>query len=408
MTASAFEGPETGLDLPFGDALPAADLPDTAAPAARGRRPDVPARDDADESVLDDPFDGEASAAKGGGKGKPPKDDGTTDDGTTDDGSTSGKGNGKGNKKTKDDGGTTDDGGGADGGGTDGGTTDDGGPADGGTTDDGTADDGTADGGATDGGATDAGPYNTAGTDGLYDFYMTGMGDLGVVSDYNIGLNFSGTWSVARQTEVIEAAEYISTLVTGDVADYYTVDDLRISISIEPIDGTGGILGQAAVTGVRSTEGLPYSGAFRFDSADVQSYEDTGLFDDIALHEMIHLMGFGSRWDEMNLVTAVGDELRFNGENARLAYQAEFGAIADADSLSAYGPAIETDGGTGTAGAHWDEATFGSELMTGYINGANTLSSMSVAALEDMGYDTVFDAADPAAAIPQMDELVFA
>lgn len=38
-----------------------------------------------------------------------------------------------------------------------------------------------------------------------------------------------------------------------------------------------------------------------------------------------------------------------------------------------------------------DELIFVNELMTGYINGANYLSTMSIAALEDMGYDTVLD-----------------
>ena len=29
---------------------------------------------------------------------------------------------------------------------------------------------------------------------------------------------------------------------------------------------------------------------------------------------------------------------------------------------------VEQDGGSGTAGSHWDEETFGNELMTGYVN----------------------------------------
>lgn len=52
------------------------------------------------------------------------------------------------------------------------------------------------------------------------------------------------------------------------------------------------------------------------------------------------------------------------------------------------------DGGSGAAGVHWDDALFGELLMTGYIDivnpGAPTLSSMSIAALEDMGCDTIY------------------
>jgi len=49
-------------------------------------------------------------------------------------------------------------------------------------------------------------------------------------------------------------------------------------------------------------------------------------------------------------------------------------------------------GGVGTAGGHWDEFLFDQELMTGYIDSDAYLSDMSIAALEDMGYETVYDA----------------
>ena len=47
-------------------------------------------------------------------------------------------------------------------------------------------------------------------------------------------------------------------------------------------------------------------------------------------------------------------------------------------------------GGSGTAGVHWDDATFGTEVMTGQLNYANDVSDMTIAALEDMGYETVY------------------
>ena len=54
---------------------------------------------------------------------------------------------------------------------------------------------------------------------------------------------------------------------------------------------------------------------------------------------------------------------------------------------SGSGVPVELDGGSGTAGSHWDEETFGNELMTGYINaGENYISGMSAAAFKDMGY----------------------
>jgi hypothetical protein len=45
------------------------------------------------------------------------------------------------------------------------------------------------------------------------------------------------------------------------------------------------------------------------------------------------------------------------------------------------------NGGSGTAGSHWDEDTFGNELMTGYINtGENYFTKMSAASFADLGY----------------------
>ncbi|MGM0585592.1 MAG: leishmanolysin-related zinc metalloendopeptidase [Pseudomonadota bacterium] len=399
MRREDFRGPERAFDnLPwerFGG-------PEDQEIPAFGRREDEDHSSRKNGPPESDPLgdgteDETTSAAKGGVKGPPSKDDGTTDDGSTDDGSTK-PGNGYG--RNKDDG-TTDDGT------TDDGTTDDG-TTDDGTTDDGTTDDGTTDDGTTDDGTTDDGTVtNTAGTDGLYTTYVSGLGDLGVVSDYNIELNFSGSWTVSQQTAVIESAEYLSTLVTGDLPDVGDVDDLSIDVSISSYDGSGGTIGWASLTAVRG-DYLPYEGSFFFDADDVDRYESDGRFDDVALHEMGHLMGFGSIWGYQGQTADYDGDLRFTGENATLAYNAEFASIADSDPLSAYGVPIETDGGSGTAGKHWDDATFGSELFTGYINGDNYVSAMSVASLEDLGYDTIFDPNNPDAAIPQIDEMVFA
>ena len=54
---------------------------------------------------------------------------------------------------------------------------------------------------------------------------------------------------------------------------------------------------------------------------------------------------------------------------------------------SGSGIPVEQDGGSGTAGSHWNEETFANELMTGYINnGDNPYSAMSAASFADLGY----------------------
>jgi hypothetical protein len=116
-----------------------------------------------------------------------------------------------------------------------------------------------------------------------------------------------------------------------------------------------------------------------------------GLWDDLILHEMGHALGFGTSWASMGLIDNYDGDLRFNGANATQAYNDDYSDKAGNDALSDLGVPVETDGGSGTAGVHWDDQTFGGELMTGRLNYTNTLSDMSIAALEDMGYDTVYD-----------------
>ena len=47
---------------------------------------------------------------------------------------------------------------------------------------------------------------------------------------------------------------------------------------------------------------------------------------------------------------------------------------------------LEPLGGPGTAGVHWSEALFGSELMTGWIGTGGPLSPLTLASLADLGY----------------------
>ncbi|SMY09017.1 leishmanolysin-related zinc metalloendopeptidase [Flavimaricola marinus] len=239
--------------------------------------------------------------------------------------------------------------------------------------------------------------------------YTSGQGEYGVVSDFNIEIIFEGDgWTEELQQDFILAAEYLSTIITGDVRGgrRQGVDDITITATLEDIDGSGGVLGQAGPTGTRFFSKIPTTAVMEFDTADAQDFADEGLFDDIVLHEMMHSLGFGTIWSQLGLTegSVRGGTLIFTGENATLAYNEALADIADDDPNSLNGVPVETDGGPGTAGGHWDEDTFTNELMSGFIDDANYISAMTVAAFEDMGYDTIFDANDPTAEIIQLDE----
>ena len=53
-----------------------------------------------------------------------------------------------------------------------------------------------------------------------------------------------------------------------------------------------------------------------------------------------------------------------------------------------------TTGGAGTAGVHWDEGHFATEIMTGYINSTNQISRMTIASLEDVGWSVSYSSSD--------------
>lgn len=235
-------------------------------------------------------------------------------------------------------------------------------------------------------------------TQPVIDRYVSGEGLQGAAeSGYNIELVFQGEWSSQQQATFTRAADYISSIIQGDLSDTGGVDDLRITAEMKPIDGQNGILAYAGPTGTRP-DGLSYEGQMTFDSNDTS----IGTFGDVVLHEMMHCVGIGTLWGDMTSGSTGAGDMRFTGQNATEAYKALFPDIAGTDPNADMGVPIETDGASGTAGSHWDEETFNDEIMTGYINGSNTFTGMTAAALEDMGYDTIFDAASPDAAMPPM------
>lgn len=151
------------------------------------------------------------------------------------------------------------------------------------------------------------------------------------------------------------------------------------------IDGRGGILGQAGPTKVRQVDGLPLAGIMEFDTHDIVRMEINGSLQSLLMHEMAHVLGFGTLFGLHKLVQSN----RFIGSNA----SREYGDLTGKPPESV---PLEDDGGPGTQGGHWEEEVFGHELMTGYLSGSHQpFSRISVGAFEDLGYDVDYSAADP-------------
>jgi hypothetical protein len=204
----------------------------------------------------------------------------------------------------------------------------------------------------------------------------------GAAGAYNITIEFKGTgWTQVHHDIFVAAADRLSNFIIGDLPNVSVrsrgtvtqIDDILISAELGPIDGLYGVLGQAGPTAIRTTGSLPATATMKFDIVDVNDM-GTEAFSSVVLHEMAHSLGFGSIWDRLGLVS--------NGQYLGSQANAEFHEMGGIGNIP-----IEQDGGSGTAGSHWDEETFGNELLTGYLNdGANYFTDMSQASFADLGY----------------------
>jgi len=225
---------------------------------------------------------------------------------------------------------------------------------------------------------------------------------------FNIEVRYVGaTPDATTQTAFQDAEARWESIIRGDLAggavnidasvcgiDHpavdETIDDLLIFAEVKAIDGAGGILGQAGPCLVRVTGGLAIVGTMEFDEADLATLTGQGLLDETIIHEMGHVLGFGAGtpWDDV-LVGKDGADPYWPGIEAITQYQGNGGLEVNAVP-------VEATGGAGTRDAHWREDDMGRELMTGFIDTAvpNPLSSISIGAMKDMGYDVDLNAAD--------------
>ena len=133
-----------------------------------------------------------------------------------------------------------------------------------------------------------------------------------------IALTFDGTASAERRSVFEQSANrWDQVLNTGfDPIEFEgeTLTGVRIDVSIQSIDGANGVLGRAGPTVLRRETELPIAGIMEFDTADVANLEQSGRFEDVILHEMAHVLGFGTLWSRKNLVLGTGTmDPRFAG-----------------------------------------------------------------------------------------------
>jgi hypothetical protein len=238
----------------------------------------------------------------------------------------------------------------------------------------------------------------------------------GVSSFFDIEVRFSDSSlapTTAQQQAFDSAVTRWQSLIVGDLASVNlnrpattcagvshpalseTVDDLLIYVSLDSIDGPFGVLGQAGPCMARGTAGLPFFGGMHFDVADLSRLQTNGQLEMVILHEMGHVLGFGTLWGDLGLLQDPSDTVSanpivdtyFNG-TAAIAW---FDSVSTPDYTGGQKVPVENDKtrfGVGSLNAHWRESVFDTELMTPQLNSSvpNPLSAVSVGSLGDMGY----------------------
>lgn len=240
-------------------------------------------------------------------------------------------------------------------------------------------------------------------------------------SGYNITVRYLGNYTSAQLLAFAEAEVRWESIITDDLPDVNQnlaagecgdnpatngpFDDLTIFVTIEPIDGPFGTLGQAGPCFVRVPGNLTVIGRMQFDVDDMDLLESDGALQAVILHEMGHVLGFGTLWTPAGLLadpTDVNDpgakDTHFTGPQALIAFDAAGGA-----SYTGAKVPVMNVGGAGTINSHWRDEVFDPELMTGFLNeGFNPLSAVTVRSMQDLGYAVSVAGADPFSLSPAL------
>ena len=219
-------------------------------------------------------------------------------------------------------------------------------------------------------------------------------------SDFSIDVRYIGSPPPADVQAVVQAAvtrlrkvfivAATPVSLNWDANDCYAgqpamsevVPGVVIWVDIRSIDGPGGILGSASWCQRRVPSYVTAMGFTRLDLDDLADGLRDGTAYSTIVHELLHVLGFGSYWQHRGLVSGrFTSDPWFNGTFARAAFN-----LAGGLSYLGNKVPIENVGGSGTVLSHWRTSLFGGEMMTGFAcRGVVPLSLITTESFWDMG-----------------------
>ena len=212
-------------------------------------------------------------------------------------------------------------------------------------------------------------------------------------SPFVITVQFGDGLTATQQAAFAQAADRWAKVIVGDLPDVIVdgdvIDDVLILAEGAKLDGKDNVLAEAGFTHIR-VGGLPCKGIMRFDTADLEQMEKDRTLHDVITHEMGHVLGIGTLWEDLGLLQGIGtNDPRYTGEHAVNEYSELLGGPAETVP-------VENVGGEGTRDSHWRESKFRTELMSSIIGGkGNPISRLTAGSLIDIGYQVDLDAAEP-------------
>lgn len=241
----------------------------------------------------------------------------------------------------------------------------------------------------------------------------------GEVLPFNIEVVFIDHGTAAQDAVFIEAAARWMSILPIDIPDSDfsndpyapdscidgqpvvdgVVDDIRIYVSIDSIDGPSQVLARATPCVTRGLGNLPILGYMEFDEADMDGLASANELLPVVLHEMGHVLGIGTIWgirgflENPSLPSSPGVDTYFDGAGAIEAFDAAGGTAYN----SGQKVPVENTADEGSADGHWRESVLRRELMTPFFNSGQTnpLSAITVRSLADLGYQVDVTQADP-------------